>query len=208
MGLGLAIVKHAVAGLLIVGGVGYASKDYVKDYMVEKNTKELVKETTNEEIKKNKEKVADYNFENVKPVSVTNIVKAESSDDAVVGRIQVKSVGLDLPIVKGVSDEGMYKGAGTMKDGQEMGKGNYALASHHMKDPELLFSPLDRVNKGEEVVVSDDTGTYTYKIVEKRVIAAKDVYVIDDVDGHTLITLITCLSEGDGRLLVQGELVK
>ena len=208
MGVGLAIVKHAVAGLLIVGGVGYASKDYVKDYLVESNTKELVQETTHEEMKKNKEKEADYSFENVKPVSVTNIVKAESSDDAVVGRIQVKSVGLDLPIVKGVSDEGMYKGAGTMKAGQEMGKGNYALASHHMKDPELLFSPLDRVNKGEEIVVSDDTGTYTYKVVEKREIAAKDVYVIDDVAGHTLITLITCLSEGDGRLLVQGELVK
>lgn len=208
MGVGLGSVKHALAGLMIVGGVGYASKDYVKDYLVEANSKELVKETSVADIKKNKEKEAEYNFEDVKPVSVTNIVKAESSDNAVVGRIQIKSVNLDLPVIKGVSDEGMYKGAGTMKAGQELGKGNYALASHHMKDPNLLFSPLDRVNKGDEIVVSDDTGTYTYKIVEKREISAKDVYVIDDVEGHALITMITCRSEGDGRLLVQGELVK
>ncbi|WP_460271238.1 class A sortase [Bacillus sp. NEAU-Y102] len=208
MGVGLGFLRYGLAGLLVVGGVGYAAKDYAKDYLVEKNTKELVQETTHEEIKKNKEKEVEYNFEDVKPVSVTNIVKVESSDDAVVGRIQVKSVNLDLPVIKGVSDEGMYKGAGTMKDGQELGKGNYALASHHMKDPKLLFSPLDRVNKGDEIVISDDTGVYTYKVVEKREISAKDVYVIDDVEGHTLTTLITCLSEGDGRLLVQGELVK
>lgn len=203
------IIRTVIGLALILGGSGYLYAHYTKDDRVKEQSQKLVKETTTEDFKKNKEKEANYNFEDVKPADTVNSIQAEvSTGDAVVGRIQVPSVNLDLPIIKGVSDSGMYKGAGTMKKGQELGKGNYALASHHMKDPTLLFSPLDRVEKGQEIKVSDDTGEYTYKIVEKRVISAKDVYVIDDVQGHTLITLITCHAGGEDRLMVQGEMVK
>lgn len=203
------IIKTVIGLSLMVGGAGYIYMNQTKEERVKANTEQLVKETTVQNIKENKEKEATYNFEDVKPANTASSIQAEmSTDEAVIGRIEVPSVKLDLPIIKGISDSGMYKGAGTMKKGQEMGKGNYALASHHMKDPSLLFSPLDRVEKGQEIKISDDTGTYTYKIVEKRVISAKDVYVIDEVDGHTLITLITCHAKGEDRLMVQGELVK
>lgn len=203
------IIKTVIGLSLMVGGAGYIYMNQTKDERVKATTEQLVKETTVQNFKENKEKEATYNFDDVKPASTASSIQAEmSTDEAVIGRIEVPSVKLDLPIIKGISDSGMYKGAGTMKKGQEIGKGNYALASHHMKDPSLLFSPLDRVEKGQEIKVSDDTGTYTYKIVEKRVISAKDVYVIDEVKGHTLITLITCHAKGEDRLMVQGELVK
>lgn len=204
-----AIIKTVIGLSLMLGGAGYLYMNQTKDERVKATTEQLVKETTVQNFKENKEKEATYNFDDVKPASTASSIQAEmSTDEAVIGRIEVPSVKLDLPIIKGITDSGMYKGAGTMKKGQEMGKGNYALASHHMKDPSLLFSPLDRVEKGQEIKVSDDTGTYTYKIVEKRVISAKDVYVIDEVEGHTLITLITCHAKGEDRLMVQGELVK
>ncbi|BDP76468.1 hypothetical protein EfmAA242_06960 [Enterococcus faecium] len=38
-------------------------------------------------------------------------------------------------------------GAGTLSPDQEMGKGNYALASHRATNPELLFTPLENSTK-------------------------------------------------------------
>lgn len=55
---------------------------------------------------------------------------------------------------------------GTMKSNQVMEEGNYTLAGHHMKDPDLLFSPLYRVEVGEAVYLTGLSDIYKYQIVE------------------------------------------
>ncbi|WP_180228803.1 class A sortase, partial [Bacillus cereus] len=87
-----------------------------------------------------------------------------------------------------------------------IGKGNYAMASHHMNNPKLLFSPLDCVKKGASIYLSDGQKEYEYVVTEKRVIDAKEVDVIEDKEGKNLVTLITCNANGKKRLLVVGEL--
>ena len=58
---------------------------------------------------------------------------------------------------KGLDNVGLYYGAGTMKETQQMGKGNYALASHHVfgitgASNMLIFSPLDRAKAGMKIL--------------------------------------------------------
>lgn len=147
-----------------------------------------------------------YDFEEITPITLKDVVVAMSENLPIIGRIKVPSVGIDLPVIEGVSNTAMAVGASTMKADQVMGDGNYALVSHHMNNPNLLFSPLDRVEIGAEISLSDEETTYQYIVTEKRVIEANEVYVIEDQEGRTLVTLITCNSNGKKRLLVVGEI--
>ncbi|MBU4643168.1 class A sortase, partial [Bacillus toyonensis] len=152
-----------------------------------------------------KEKVT-YNFEDVTPITMKDIVQAANKKMSVVATIKVPSVKINLPIIEGVSNSAMSVGAGTLKPNQEIGKGNYAMASHHMNNPKLLFSPLDRVKKGASIYLSNGQETYEYVVVEKRIIDAREVDVIEDKEGKNLVTLITCNEDGKKRLMVVGEL--
>ncbi|PGZ57830.1 hypothetical protein COE58_24065 [Bacillus cereus] len=152
-----------------------------------------------------KEKVT-YNFEDVTPITMKDIVKAANKKMPVVATIKVPSVKINLPIMEGVSNSAMSVGAGTLKPNQEIGKGNYAMASHHMNNPKLLFSPLDRVKKWASIYLSDGQKEYEYVVTAKRVIDAREVDVIEDKEGKNLVTLITCNANGKKRLLVVGEL--
>lgn len=72
-----------------------------------------------------------------------------------IGKIAVPAVGLKLPIFEGINDNNLLRGAGTMKENEKMGEGNYALAGHHMNNPDILFSPLAKAQVGELVYLTD-----------------------------------------------------
>lgn len=152
---------------------------------------------------------ASFDFNEVQTIEFTDVLKAqfEKKNFTVIGAITIPSVGLELPIGKGVSEAVLIYGAGTMKPDQQLGKGNYALASHYYEGKDVLFGPLYHVEMGDSIFVSDATNVYEYKVTTKEVILDSDVQVIYDVPDQTLITLITCAEEGTKRLLVQGELL-
>lgn len=85
--------------------------------------------------------------------------------------------------MEGVSNSAMSVGPGTLKSNHEIGKGNYAIASHHMNNQKLLFSSLNRVKKRTSIYLSDGQKEYEYIAIEKRVIDAREVDVIEDKEG-------------------------
>nr|7CFJ_A Chain A, Class A sortase [Lacticaseibacillus rhamnosus]7CFJ_B Chain B, Class A sortase [Lacticaseibacillus rhamnosus] len=126
-----------------------------------------------------------------------------------IGKIAITSVHLKLPILKGLSNDNLSAGAGTMKADQKMGEGNYALAGHYMTNQGILFSPLKNVQTGDTVAITNMKKVYTYKVTTKQIVNETQVQWIDDVAGKKLITLVTCASPTEGevdRIIVQGEL--
>lgn len=126
----------------------------------------------------------------------------------VIGGIAIPDLEMNLPVFKGIDNTNLLYGAGTMKENQTMGEGNYALASHHVFDQvssnHLLFSPLERAEVGQKVYLTDKTYIYTYTITNKEVVAPTDVEVIEDVPDKTLLTLVTCDDlQASNRLIVQ-----
>ena len=61
------------------------------------------------------------------------------TDLPVIASIAVPSVSINLPIFKGEAIRHYFYGAGTLSPDQEMGKGNYALASHRATNPECCL---------------------------------------------------------------------
>jgi len=127
----------------------------------------------------------------------------------VIGMIAIESVGIYLPIFYGATHLNLLAGAGTMRPNQIMGRGNYVLAGHHMRDPTLLFGPLMHVEEGHWIQISNGENVYTYRIFERRRIHQSDTWIIDDTE-EAIITLFTCDESGyatDFRWMVRGYLV-
>lgn len=198
--------------LLLLVGLALVFNNQIKNYLVKDTTKKhTISNVTRTDVKENEKKEATFDFDQVESLDFNLVAQATKGRDTglnTIGGIAIPSVKMNLPIFKGVSNYVLAVGAGTMKEEQSMGVGNYALASHYMYDPTLLFAPLVNVELGQSVLLTDLDYIYEYKVTYKEYVEPTRVEVIDDVTGKQLVTLVTCDVSGANRLIVQGELVR
>ena len=150
-----------------------------------------------------------FDMNNVKRLSLYGIIKArfESKNIQFLGKIYIPAIKLDLPIGKGVSNNVLSLGVGTMNPDQRMGFGNYALAGHNIDDDKTLFSPLYSKGKvGMNVYLTDMDKIFKYKINKLMYISPYQTNIIQS-SKKPILTLITCNDDGSKRLVAQGVLV-
>lgn len=72
----------------------------------------------------------------------------------------------------------------------------------------LVFYDLDKLENGDEVILTDANGTtYTYTVFKEFVVNPSDYAVTQPVPGKSVISLQTCtLPDYSQRLIVQAEL--
>jgi sortase A len=89
---------------------------------------------------------------------------------------------------------------------------NVYIAGHRLGFPgtksHLVFYDLNKLDNGDEVILTDANGTkYTYEVFKKSVVDPADVQVMRPVAGKNIVTLQTCtLPDYTKRLIVQAEL--
>jgi sortase A len=89
---------------------------------------------------------------------------------------------------------------------------NVYIAGHRMGFPGtksyLVFWDLNKLENGDEVILTDANGTrYTYQVFKTQVVAPTDYHVTQPVAGRSVVTLQTCtLPDYSERLIVQAEL--
>ena len=132
---------------------------------------------------------------------------------------------LTVPEMKRVEDVPVYDGRGgnkaALRDGTLHVKGtgypwqrvaNVYIAGHRLGFPgtksHLVFWDLDKLENGDEVILTDANGTtYTYEVFKKFVVSPKAVHVMRPVAGKNIVSLQTCtLPDYSQRLIVQAEL--
>lgn len=200
--------------VLVIVSLALIFNTSIRNFIIGWNTnKYQITKVTAEDIEKNKQAETTFDFEQVEAISTEAILAAqwEAQQLPVIGGISIPELGINLPIFKGVSNVSLMYGAGTMKETQEMGKGNYSLASHHIFGvtgaADVLFSPLDRAQNGMKIYLTDKTNVYTYVIDSVQIVSPESVYVIDDVEGRTEVTLVTCTDyNATERIIVKGLL--
>lgn len=120
-----------------------------------------------------------------------------------------------VPVVEGVSLGALARGIGHYPRTAMPGEvGNFAVAGHRATHGEP-FAYLDKVGKGDVVIVETSTQWFVYRIDRTRIVEPTDVWVIDPVPGQPdakptqqLITLTTCNPRwaSTQRLIVFGHL--
>lgn len=110
-----------------------------------------------------------------------------------VGMIAIPSIGLELPVLEGITQANISIGAGTIKPNQRIGHGNFALLGHYMTNSGLLFGGLKNAKIGDEVVLTYYGKTETYIVQETKIVhQSEGRYMLDDPEEPHYLTLITC----------------
>jgi len=85
-------------------------------------------------------------------------------------------------------------------------KGNSVLFGHSIlpvfynpKDYISIFSKIDTLSKGSEILVNYDGITYTYRVKEMFRVKPTDVYILDQTEQSEYLSLVTCFPMGDPR---------
>jgi sortase A len=130
----------------------------------------------------------------------------------IMSRIQIPSIGVDLPVYHGTSDATLLKGAGHL-EGTSLpvgGKGTLSVITGHRGLAEAtMFTDLDRVQPGDTFTITTFGRVLTYRVVDTRVVQPSDTETLHPRPGRDLVTLITCTPLGINthRILVTGERV-
>ena len=208
--------KHLIrfcSFLLIIGGlILLFNKPIINYFVTNTGAAYELSQLSKEDLEQNRKRKAPFDFDKVRSIRSEDILKSQLNKSKeelpVIAGIAIPSVKIRLPIFKGLSNEALLYGAGTLSPDQEMGKGNYSLASHRSDQADLLFTPLEELTLGAEIYVTDLTKVYTYKAISKERVSPTALEVLDEVPDKQLITLITCGDlYGTDRLVVQGELI-
>ena len=196
--------------LLIIIAVGLLAMDPIKNWMIERGTSQnTIGNLTREDIESNMTADVTYNWDDIETLDAFTVISdnVNPNDLPTIGGIAIPNVELNLPIYKGVSNEGMYLGAGTLYPDQEMGVSNYPIASHHSINDDLLFAPLMRVEHGDIIYLTDLSTVYVYEIDTITQVAPTAMEVVAPTEA-SIVTLITCDYSLNERVIVQGSLVE
>jgi LPXTG-site transpeptidase (sortase) family protein len=205
---------NILASFLILISLALIFNSQIRNiFMIWNTNKYQVSQVSKEKLEENERADGNFDFNSVKAISSEAVLAAQwdAQQLPVIGGIAIPELELNLPIFKGLNNINLYYGAGTMKPDQVMGQGNYSLASHHVfsaKNAEnMLFSPLDRAEKGMKIYLTDKDKVYSYEITEVKRVTPDRVDEIQDREGIDEITLVTCVDyDAAERIIVKGIL--
>ena len=211
-------MKRLLSTLLIIIGLILILSPIFNKKIIESRvntTQIIVEEITSEEIEENTKEAAVYDFSMIKDVGIASTITGniDFNNKNVIGQLTIEDLNINLPILKGVTNSNLLAGAATMMPDMEMGKGNYSLAGHYMKDKRLLFGSLMDIEIGSRVKITDKKIIYEYEIYDTTIVPDTAFYMLEDkmaeMRGKPIISLMTCYytSKNGKRFFATGELI-
>ncbi|MDR0690884.1 MAG: class A sortase [Streptococcaceae bacterium] len=197
--------------LILLIGLALIFNKEIRYFLMGLNSERYSRKISVKKLYDNNKSKQPFDFDVINPVSTEAVLAAQFSTQPlpVIGFIAMPDVKMKLPIFKGLSNTALLYGAGTMKEGQVMGEGNYALASHRVENPNLLFSPIQRAQNEMMIYITNLNQIWAYETKEVIRVTPDHVEVIDDISDQKLITLVTC-NDPDAikRVIVHGDFSK
>ncbi|MGO1356967.1 class A sortase [Alkalibacterium gilvum] len=192
--------------LVVIAGIMLIFFEPITDWRINRLSQSVVE--SSEASGMSSDKVdTHYDFDKVKELSFSSLLTLPNADNVEgIGIISMPEVDMTLPILDGLSVANLMAGAGTMKQDQVPGQGNYSIAGHNWRDRTTLFSPLHRAEKGMSIFLTIDGETYEYSVSTIQTVEPTRIDIIEDQD-EPLLTLVTCNHDGSKRLIVQATLV-
>lgn len=211
-------MKRILSLIFILMGIVLLAIPYLNNHLIERNVNkniELVEEITYEEIEENQSRETVFDYSSIRDVNISTVLSSTNdfNHKSMIGFISVDDLNINLPILKGVTDANLLVGATTMTESQEMGKGNYPLAGHYLRNKTTLFGPLLDIEIGTIVKITNKKVVYEYEIYDTKIVPETATYMLDNQEaedrGKPIISLMTCYftSSNGKRFFALGELI-
>ncbi len=125
------------------------------------------------------------------------------------GRIELPTVGGDYVVVEGTDEPSLRKGPGHYPQTPLPGEGGTIAIAGHRTTYLAPFRSIDRLERGDEVLVEMPWARFTYAVEKQRIVAPTRTDVIDRSD-HERLVLSAChpLYSAEQRIVVFAELTR
>ena len=135
-------------------------------------------------------------------------LRADSEAGAAVGRVQIARIDADFVLVNGTAGDDLRKGPGIYDDVPFPGAPGTTAIAGHRTTYAAPFRRIDKLERGDEVVVEMPYGRFTYEVEKTRIVAPSEVSVIDRV-AYDRLVLSAChpLYSAAKRIVVLARLV-
>jgi sortase A len=134
------------------------------------------------------------------------LLRSAGPGDAL-GRIVLPALDRDYVIVEGTGTAELRQGPGHYEETGLPGMGRTVGVAGHRTTWLAPFRTLDRLDRGDSVVLEMPYGRFTYRVERRRIVDPGDVGVIRDVRGERLV-LTAChpLYSAERRIVVFARL--
>jgi sortase A len=135
-------------------------------------------------------------------------LRADSDRGAAVGRIKIKKIKANFVLVNGTDAASLRKGPGIYDDVPFPGAPGTTAIAGHRTTYLAPFRKINRLKRGDEVVVEMPYGIFTYEVEKTRIVKPTALYVIKRVKYDRLV-LSAChpLYSAAKRFIVFARLV-
>jgi len=136
-------------------------------------------------------------------------LKRRRQEGEAAGRIRIPALGLKYVVVDGTDPESLRKGPGFFPEAPWPGaKGTTAIAGHRTTYS-APFRKVDKLKKGNRIIVDMPYGRFTYEVESKRIVKPDALWVIERKSYDRLV-LSAChpLYSAAKRIIVFSRLVK
>ncbi len=124
----------------------------------------------------------------------------------VMARIDIDAIDAHLPVLAETSPEALKVSACYYEGVMPGEEGNLVITGHNYSNGSI-FGRLDELKVGDTVLVTGLDGvTHTYTIYELDHITPDHPEKLNDTENDSELTLLTCESHGNGRLVVRCRL--
>lgn len=123
------------------------------------------------------------------------------------GILEAPDIDLDVVVVQGVSQEDLRRGVGFYPQSKHPEHGNVSIAGHRTGSAGW-FLKIDKLNPGDEILLTLGSHKYRYSVREQFVTHDRDWDVVRS-SSNAELTLTTCLmTTNTKRLIVKADLVE
>ena len=132
-------------------------------------------------------------------------------DNGCVGFISIPKIGIEIPIYLGANTTNMSKGAVHLTETSYPigGMNTNSVIAAHRGQVHWMFRNIDKLEVGDNVVITNFREELTYRVVSYEVIDPHDIQKVRIQEGKDMITLISChpLGSNTQRYVVYCERV-
>ncbi len=192
----IAILLASLSGILILSAIAVFILIYQEGIDAERNARDLLSEYDQAVYVQPEELIID-----------TNQAMISLPGYDVIGKLSIEKIGLELPVISETSEKALKVSICYFSGALPGQKGNMVITGHNYANG-AHFGKLRQLEAGDVVVYTVPDGTvYRYEVYQTLSVKPDNAAVLDIYEGEYALTLVTCESQGNRRLLIRCKLV-